>query len=115
MLAPNDTTVLDIDQLRDVSMEDPELMRELATALIDDTNAKMPGLRDAVEQADSEGCARLAHYVKGACANVGAASMAAILAQIEQKAAARDFVACRVSLISLATELQKFSSQAAAI
>ena len=115
MRAANETTVLDLDQLRDISMEDLELMRELVTALIDDANAQMPVLRDAVEQADAKSCARLAHYVKGACANVGAASMAAVLKKIEPNATAGDFGACRDSLVTLATELQKFSSQAKAI
>jgi HPt (histidine-containing phosphotransfer) domain-containing protein len=68
-----------------------------------------------VEQADSPRCARLAHYVKGACANVGAASMAALLKTIELDAKAGDFGACQVSLDSLAAELEKFSVEAATL
>jgi len=107
--------VLDLNQLRDVCMEDAELMRELATSLIDDTTSHMPELAEAVELADSPRCARLAHYVKGACANVGAASMAALLKTIEVDAKAGDFGACQVSLASLAAELQKFSAEAATL
>src|SRR5438128_9589001 len=99
--------VLDLNQLRDVCMEDPELMRELATSLIDDTALPMPELAEAVEQTDSPRCARLAHYVKGACANVWAASMAALLKTIELDAQAGDFGACQAPLVSLAAELQK--------
>ena len=107
--------VLDLNQLRDVCMEDEELMRELATSLIDDTALHMPELAEAVEQADSPRCASLAHYVKGACANVGAAAMAAVLKTIEVDAKAGDFGACHASLTSLAAELQKFSVEAATL
>jgi HPt (histidine-containing phosphotransfer) domain-containing protein len=107
--------VFDVDQLRNVCMEDPELMRELVTTLIGDATQQMPALRDAIEHADATRCARLAHYVKGACANVGAVSMAALLKQIERLAAAGDFSACRDSLGHLAAELQKFTSEAATL
>jgi HPt (histidine-containing phosphotransfer) domain-containing protein len=110
-----EVAVLDLDQLRDVCMEDRELMRELATSLIDDANVQIPALADAVENADATRCGRLAHYVKGACANVGAASMAALLKSIERNAAAGDFGACRASLLNLTAELQKFSSKAASL
>ena len=57
----------------------------------------------------------MAHYVKGACANVGAVSMATILQNIERSAGEGDFEACRMSVRNLALELQKFSTEAAAI
>ena len=107
--------VFDIDQLRNVCMEDQELMRELVATLIDDATQQISALRVAIEQADPTSCARLAHYVKGACANVGAVSMAALLRQIERSAKAGDFNACRDSLGSLTAEFQKFSSEAATL
>jgi HPt (histidine-containing phosphotransfer) domain-containing protein len=115
MPSQNVLAVLDLNQLRDVCMEDAELMRELATSLIDDTASHIPELAEAVAQADSPRCARLAHYVKGACANVGAASMAALLKTMEVDAKAGDFGACQASLNSLAAELQKFSAEAATL
>jgi len=114
MLSQTDV-VLDIDQLRNVCMEDSELMRELVTTLIDDASQQIPALTEAVEQADATQCARLAHYVKGACANVGAVSMATLLKQIERSAKAGDLDACRASLNHLTAELQKFSSEAATL
>ncbi len=107
--------VLDLNQLRDVCMEDAELMREVAASLIDDTASHIPELAEAVEQADGFRCARVAHYVKGACANVGAASMAALLKTIELDAKAGNFGACQASLATLAAELQKFSAEAATL
>ena len=114
MLSQTDV-VFDIDQLRNVCMEDTELMQELVTALIDDATEQLSALRDAVEHADATRCARLAHYVKGACANVGAVSMAVLLKQIEGKAKAGDFDACRASLSDLTAEFRKFSSKAATL
>ena len=107
--------VFDIDQLRNICMEDTELMRELTVSLIDDATAQIPALQQAVEQADGAKTARLAHYVKGACANVGAASLAALMKSIEQSAKAKDFSACRVSLGIMPAELKKFSSEAASL
>lgn len=107
--------VFDIDQLRNVCMEDSELMRELVTALIEDATTQLSALGDAVEHADARRCARLAHYVKGACANVGAVSMTALLKQIERSATAGDFDACRASLSHLTAEFRKFSSEAATL
>jgi HPt (histidine-containing phosphotransfer) domain-containing protein len=107
--------VFDIDQLRNICMEDTELMRELAASLIDDATAQIPALQQAVEQADSAKCARLAHYVKGACANVGAASLAALMKSFERSAQANDFSACRASLGNMPAELKRFSSEAASL
>ena len=107
--------VFDIDQLRNVCMEDSELMRELVTALIDDATKQLPALSDAVEHADATRCARVAHYVKGACSTVGAVSMAFLLRQIERSAAAGDFDACRASLSSLTDEFRKFSTETATL
>jgi HPt (histidine-containing phosphotransfer) domain-containing protein len=115
MPTQTEAPVLDMKQLRNVCMEDTELMRELVTSLVEDANSQIPALREAVEHADAAGCARLAHYVKGACANVGAASLAALMKGIELNAKTGDFAACRTSLASLATELQRFSTETASI
>ncbi len=107
--------VFDINQLRNICLEDAELMREVATSLVKDATAQVAALQDAVEQADSTRCARLAHYVKGACANVGAASLAALMKSIELSARAGDFAACRASLRNAPTELERFSSETASL
>ena len=114
MLSQTDV-VFDIDQLRNVCMEDTELMRELVKALIDDATEQFSALNDAVERADATLCARLAHYVKGACANVGAVSMAGLLKQMEHLAKAGDFDACRATFSNLTAEFRKFSSEAATL
>ena len=52
MLSQTDV-VFDIDQLRNVCMEDSELMRELVTALIDDATKQLSVLSHAVEHGDA--------------------------------------------------------------
>ena len=72
-------------------------------------------LDSAIYEEDSQKCVRLAHYSKGACANLGANAAAAVLKQIERKAAGREFLACRASLANLAAEIERLRSEAFAI
>lgn len=105
-------TVLDREQLRDITLDDEELMREILTALIDDTSRQIPLLASAIREEDSQRCVRLAHYSKGACANVGAAAAAAVLKTIERQAAGREFRGCSESLIALVAEVDRLRSEA---
>ena len=106
--------MLDRAQLRDVTLDDEDLMREILAALIDDTSRQMPALESAIREEDSQKCMRLAHYSKGACANVGANAAAAVLKRLEREAADNDFPECRVSLANLAAELERLRLAAAA-
>ena len=81
------TAILDRDQLRNVTLDDEELMREILAALIDDTSQQIGLLKSAIAEEDPLKTMRLAHYSKGACANVGANRAAHVLKQIEQEAA----------------------------
>ena len=87
-------TVLDRDQLREVTLDDDQLMREILAALVDDTKRQMALLDTAIREQDATRCMHLAHYSKGTCANVGARAAAAILKQIESKTAERNFPEC---------------------
>jgi HPt (histidine-containing phosphotransfer) domain-containing protein len=109
------TTVLDRDQLREVTLDDDLLMREILAALVDDTKRQMALLDTAIREQDATRCMRLAHYSKGACANVGASSAAAILKEIESKAAERNFQECGAALVKLAREVDLLNSEAAAL
>jgi HPt (histidine-containing phosphotransfer) domain-containing protein len=113
---PKDKTgVLDHDQLREVTFDDEALMREVLEALVDDTRRQMLLLDAAIREQDATRCARLAHYSKGACANVGARSAAEILKQIESKAANREFPECRSALSRLAEEMDLIHSEAVSL
>src|ERR1700730_948432 len=90
--------VLDICQLRNVTLDDEALMREVIRALVSDASQRIDELRGAVERADAAACARLAHSAQGACGNVGAASMAALFWSVEQQARNGNFSRCKSSL-----------------
>ena len=86
-------------------MDDDALMREILSALVDDTSRQMRLLGDAIREENPQKCVRLAHYSKGACANVGANRAAALLKDIERTAAERKFGECGESLGLLAREV----------
>jgi len=109
------TAVLDRDQLREVTLDDDELMREILAALVDDTKRQMVLLDAAIREQDVTRCMRLAHYSKGACANVGARSAATLLKEIETKAADRNFPECEAALARLAQEVDLLRSEATAL
>jgi HPt (histidine-containing phosphotransfer) domain-containing protein len=105
------TVVLDRDQLREVTLDDEELMGEILTLLIDDTSRQMVLLKSAITEEDPIKTMRLAHYSKGACANVGANRAAHVLKEIEQEASRGDFQECTASLSSLALEIDRLWSE----
>lgn len=106
------TAVLDRQQLRDVTLDDDELMREVLVTLLDDTSKQIPLLDHAIRDQDPQQTMRLAHYCKGACANVGANRVAEVLKRLEQEAARHCFADCAVSLCNLAQELERFRVEA---
>jgi HPt (histidine-containing phosphotransfer) domain-containing protein len=110
--APSSSIVLDRDQLRDITLDDEDLMREILAALIDDTSQQLQQLESAIRNQDSMLCMRLAHYSKGACANVGANAAASLFESIEARAKDRDFNDCGASLVNLNYQLDRLRSEA---
>jgi HPt (histidine-containing phosphotransfer) domain-containing protein len=104
--------VLDICQLRNVTLDDEALMREVVRALLIDASQRIDELCSAVERADCDECARLAHTAQGACGNVGAASMAALFWSIERHARTGDFNYCKSAIEDLSIELDKLRGEA---
>lgn len=105
------TLVLDREQLREVTLDDEELMRQLLAALIEDTERQLPLLEVAIRATDTEQCARLAHYSKGACANVGANAAATVLAQLENSAKNGALQECSRELAALAREVDRLREE----
>jgi HPt (histidine-containing phosphotransfer) domain-containing protein len=110
-----DEAVLDRDQFRSVTLEDEELMREILSALIDDTSRQIGLLESSIGAADGDRTRRLAHYSKGACANVGAKAAATLLQHIERQAAAGNFEGCTTSLEALAAQVEQLRGEAATL
>jgi HPt (histidine-containing phosphotransfer) domain-containing protein len=104
--------VLDFCQLRNVTLDDEALMREVVGALLIDASQRIDELREAIERADATECVRLAHTAQGACGNVGAASMAALFWSVERKARGGDFDGCKAALEKLSIELDKLRFEA---
>ena len=86
-------------------------MRQLLDALIEDTERQMPLLEMAIRGTDTQQCARLAHYCKGACANVGAQAAATVLAELEQNAKDGAIDACSRQLAALAMEVDRLRAE----
>jgi HPt (histidine-containing phosphotransfer) domain-containing protein len=107
MQSLHSSAVLDREQLRDITMDDEDLMREILAVLMDDTSAQIPKLESAVLESDAGLCVRLAHYCKGACSNVGANAAAEIFRDIERQAKDLEFQRCATSLAALATEMER--------
>jgi HPt (histidine-containing phosphotransfer) domain-containing protein len=106
------TAVLDLCQLRNITLDDEELMREVVDALVSNTSHQIEELNRAVERADAVACARVAHSARGACGNVGAISLAALFSSVERDARSGDLTHCRSSVASLTVELEKLRSEA---
>jgi HPt (histidine-containing phosphotransfer) domain-containing protein len=107
--------VLDREQLKDITMNDADLMREIVTALVDDTSRQMGLLEAAIRDKNRDACVRLAHYAKGASANVGAVRLAGLLRQIELEAALGEFKTCSDLLLTLAQELDQLRLETATL
>ena len=69
----------------------------------------------ALRERNPERLKRLAHYCKGACANVGANAAAEVLRRMELEAAASAFDQYLVSLTSLAAEIDRLRTEAHAL
>ena len=66
-----------------------------------------PQLGVAIRDHDHKQAMRLAHSCKGACANVGANAVAAVLRRLEQQAAHEAFDECNDTIATLTRELAR--------
>lgn len=107
--------VLDREQLQTVTLDDPQLMRDILGALIDDTSRQIGLMELAIRERDSRRCARLAHYSRGACSNCGANAAAATLIEIERRASLSEFDECRESLLGLVRDVERLKTAAAEV
>jgi HPt (histidine-containing phosphotransfer) domain-containing protein len=111
----DESSVLDIQQLREITLDDDELMREILASMMEDTATQMVLLDQAIRDHDPQRTMRLAHYSKGACANIGANAMAAQLKRLELHASAGRFDECAASYQILTREVELLRTQAASV
>jgi HPt (histidine-containing phosphotransfer) domain-containing protein len=107
----DESLVLDRQQLYDITLNDPELMREVLSALLDDTSRQVLLMDAAIRRHDPEDMRRLAHSCKGACANVGANAAAGVLRRLEQQAVEGQIAACASTIAALSIELARLQSE----
>jgi two-component system, sensor histidine kinase and response regulator len=69
---------------------EPDFVAELAEVFLRDAETSVDDLRKAADTSQFESIERTAHSLKGSCSNMGATKMAAICADLEEGAAARD-------------------------
>ncbi len=103
--------VLDVSQLRNVTLNDEALMREVVVALVSEVSQQIEGLSRAVERGDTKACITVAHNAYGACGNVGATSMASVFYSIERQAVDGNLSLCRSYVESLSVELEKLRQE----
>ncbi len=65
-------------------------MTELPEMLLDEAMARLPPLREAVEEGGTEQVEKTSHTLKGSSGNMGATRMAEICAQQQDAGASRD-------------------------
>ena len=107
--------VLDLEQLRNLALEDRKLMQEIVWALIDDASRQSALLDRAVRDLDAQRSIRLARASTRACANVGANAAAAALKSIGRGAALGDFALCHDWLLVLRAEIDRLRAKAASL
>ena len=107
--------ILDRAQLRNVTLNDEALMREVVLALVNAVSEQIEHLRLAAARDDGKECLRLAHGLVGACGNVGAVSLAGLFAAMERQVIAGDFQSGRSTVESLTVELEKLRREAGSL
>lgn len=76
----------DLDQLDQLAGGDKAFQKELLTMFVEDVDNSLSQLAAAIAADDLSGVQELAHYIKGASANVGAVAMSKTAAQVEKRA-----------------------------
>jgi HPt (histidine-containing phosphotransfer) domain-containing protein len=75
--------VIDTDHLHQLSEGDLSFEVELLQTFVDDTELRLPVMRQALAEEDFEVIARQAHQIRGASAGVGVPAMQALARRLE--------------------------------
>ena len=79
----SEKSVINLEQLHQLSGQDPEFELELLQLFIEDSVNQLKNLKIAIANQDTESIRNIAHYLKGASANLGANSMYQSAFQLE--------------------------------
>lgn len=87
---------IDRERLHQICDGDREFELELLQMLAVDVTEQLPILLEAIEQQSVNELKNLAHYLKGATANLGITSMSSIAQQLEEAALNNNFAAAKI-------------------
>lgn len=107
-----DSGVLNLEELRNLTMNDRQLMTEILDALIEDASRHAGLLETAVRDGDAARSARIARRASRACANVGAVAASETFRQIERHAGQHEFDSCRSVLAAARSEIERLRGAA---
>jgi HPt (histidine-containing phosphotransfer) domain-containing protein len=96
------------DRLHQISDADAEFELELLHMLAADMEEQLVALQTALQQQDALQLKQLAHYIKGAAANVGVNSISAIASSLEETAVNHKFSDATELLAAMAGQQQQF-------
>jgi HPt (histidine-containing phosphotransfer) domain-containing protein len=109
----NDSAVsleINWERLHQISDADSEFELELLNMLAVDMEEQLVALRIAIDHQDAEQLKHLAHYIKGAAANVGVNSISEIAQNMEETALTHQFADAGQLLVTLTNQQQQFSA-----
>ncbi len=75
--------MLNLDGLKEIIGDDPDLLKEMLQQFVETTQADLTNLQDAIAAGNSRDVANLAHRIKGSCFVIGATALAEIAASLE--------------------------------
>jgi two-component system sensor histidine kinase/response regulator len=85
-------TALQLTQLWSLVGDDPAKIRRYLELFASTTGTLMDQISASIDRREAPGLRRLSHTLKGACGNIGAVEMAGLARQLEQAAAAGDWI-----------------------
>lgn len=112
MSSNNSSNSLEInwERLHQISENDSEFEWELLNMLAVDLEEQLVNLQVAIEQQDANKLKHLAHYIKGAAANVGVISISSITHEMEEKAIDHQFAEVQQLILALTNQQQQFTA-----
>lgn len=102
-----DRPVIDRARLDDASGGDEDFLKELVDIYVEDAEARLVELKEALISADEDALGRTAHQLKGSSANMGVVSVANEAKRIEELARSHAVVDCAEVLPVLEHEFDR--------
>jgi HPt (histidine-containing phosphotransfer) domain-containing protein len=91
--------------LRELQEEgEPDILHELIELFLTEVPSQLVVLREAAVANDADSVKRIAHTLKGSCGNMGAVSMGAICAELEEIGRSEDLAVAPARISNLEEE-----------